>query len=74
MNLVATRAGHQARRVIRAGLRDVCKHRAHPLRIRTSGFGCLLRTPKLRRGDHFHRLGDLLRRLNGGDPVFQILK
>jgi hypothetical protein len=32
-----------------------------------------LRTPQLRRGDHLHRLGDLLRRLDRGDPVFQII-
>jgi hypothetical protein len=44
------------------------------LRIGPGGLGRLQRTPKLRRGDQFHRLGDLLRRLDGGDPVFQILK
>ena len=52
---------------------DVRQNRAHALRIGTGRLGRLLRAPKLRRGDHLHRLGDLLRRLDGGDPVLQIL-
>ena len=37
------------------------------------GFGGDLGAAQLRRRDHLHRLGDLLRRFDGGDPVSEVL-
>ncbi len=74
MRVVLAGAGHQRRRVAAAAdrLGDVGEHRAHALRIGTRGLGGLLRATQLRRGDHLHRLGDLLRRLDRGDPVAEV--
>jgi hypothetical protein len=46
---------------------DVAEHRVHALGIGPRGFGGGLRAAQLRRRDHLHGLGDLLRRLGGGD-------
>ena len=74
MRVVLAGAGHQRRRVAAAadGIGDVGQHRAHPLRIGTRRLGSFLRTAQLRRGDHLHRLGDLLRRLDRGDTVAEV--
>ena len=53
-------------------LGDVGQHRAHALRVGPGGFRCFLRATQLRRGDHLHRLGDLLRRLDRGDTVSKV--
>ncbi|MNL46936.1 hypothetical protein D3C87_1696880 [compost metagenome] len=76
MNLILAGSGKQKRctRIAGVGSRKARQYLVHPLCVRTGGFGRFLRTTQLRRGDHFHRLGDLLRRLDGGDPVLQILK
>ncbi len=74
MHVVLAGAGHQRRSNVRLDrIRDVGKNGAHALRIRPGGLRSFLGAPKLRRGDHFHRLGNLLRRLYGGNAVFQIL-
>ena len=74
MHVVLTRTGHQSRRIFAGDvLRDICENGAHALRIRPCGFRSFLGTAQLRRGDHLHRLGDLLRRLDRGDTVSQIL-
>ena len=76
MHLVVSGSRHQLWRICatRYGSGNICQNLTHPLGIGARSFGRILRTPKLRRGDHLHRLGDLLRRLDGGDPVSQILK
>jgi hypothetical protein len=51
---------------------DVGQNRAHALRIGTRSFRGFLRAAQLRRGDHLHRLGDLLRRLHRGDAVAEV--
>jgi hypothetical protein len=43
-------------------------------RIRARGFGRLLRTAQFRRRHHLHGLGDLARRLDRRDAVFQVLQ
>ena len=40
----------------------------------TAALGILLRSAQLRRGDHFHRLGDLLRRLDRADADLEGLE
>ena len=74
MHVVLAGSGHQGRRIAAAAHRfgDVGQHGAHALRIGTRGLGGLLRATQLRRGDHLHRLGDLLRRLDRGDPVAEV--
>jgi len=76
MHVVLAGPGHQPGCTVIATYRlgDIGKDGTHALRIGPGGLGRLLSTTQLRRGDHFHRLGDFLRRLDGGDPVFQILK
>ena len=46
----------------------------HALRIGPAGLGVRLGTAKLRRGDHVHRLGDLLGRLHRADPKLEGLE
>ena len=74
MHVVLAGAGHQRRSVAATAdrLGDVGQHRAHPLGIGTRRFRGLLGTTQLRRGDHLHRLGDFLRRLDGGDAVTKV--
>ena len=43
-------------------------------RIGPRRLGRLLRAAQLRRGDHLHRLGDLLRRLHRGDAVAEVFE
>ncbi len=76
VNLIAAGPGQKQWRFSIAGIGggQAGQHLVHAFRVGTCSLGRLLRTAQLRRGDHLHRLGDLLRRLDGGDPVFQILK
>ncbi len=76
MHLVATGTGKQLGRGIAAGnrRRDRTQHLAHPLGVRTRGFGRSLRATQLRRRDHLHGLGDFLRRLGSGDANAHILE
>jgi len=69
VHLVPTRSGHERRRAGRARgcARNIGDHRGHLVRKGTGGFGRMLRAPQLRGRDHLHGLGDLLRRLGGGD-------
>ena len=74
VRVVLAGAGHQRRRIAAAADRigAVGEHGAHPLRIGPGRLGSFLRTAQLRRGDHLHRLGDLLRRLDRGDTVAEV--
>jgi hypothetical protein len=74
MHVVLAGAGHQRRGIAAAAdrLGDVGQHGTHALRIGARRFRGLLRTAQLRRGDHLHRLGDLLRRLDRGDTVTKV--
>ena len=51
------------------------KDQVHLLVVATGerGLGGHLRPAQLGRGDHLHRLGDLLGRLDRGDPVLEVL-
>jgi hypothetical protein len=53
--------------VIRIGVAQVADHAANLLRIRASRAHAVLRLAHLARGDHFHRLRDLLRVLEARD-------
>ena len=48
------------------------EHALHLHRIRPRVDDALLRAAQLRRGDHFHGLGDLLRVLDRADPASEI--
>ena len=52
--------------------RQAVQHRQHALRERPRGDDALLRALQARGGDHLHRLGDLLRRLDRADPATQV--
>jgi hypothetical protein len=52
--------------------RQAVQHPEHLRRKRAGVLNALLRAPQLRRGDHLHRLGDLLRRLDGPHPSSDI--
>ena len=69
MHAVASRSNQQSRR--RAKIadrgRDIAENLHHLLGIGTRGLGHGLRAPQFRGRDHLHGLGDLLRRLGGGD-------
>ena len=69
MDLILAGAGQQLRRGIDVGHRagDVAEHLLHALRIGPRGLGRGLCAAQLRRRDHLHGLGDLLRRLGRGD-------
>ena len=76
MHLILAGAGQQRRRAGRTRRRggDVGDHRVHLLGVGPRRFGGGLRAAQLGRRDHLHGLGDLLRRLGGGDAdphVFQ---
>ena len=76
MHLILAGAGQQRRRAGRAGggAGDVGDHRVHLFGVGPRRFGGALRAAQLRGRDHLHGLGDLLRRLGGGDAdphVFQ---
>ena len=72
MHIVLAAADHhggggiQARQIGRDG-RD---HPLHAFSIRARLFRGILGPAQLSRGHHLHGLGDLLRRGDGGDPVF----
>ena len=53
---------------------DVTEHPLHALGVGTRRLGRRLGAAKLGRRDHLHGLGDLLRRLGGGDAVAQVLQ
>ena len=53
---------------------DIAQHRVHALGVGTRGLGRRLGAAQLRRRDHLHRLGDLLRRLGGGDADPHVLE
>ena len=76
MNLVGAGAGEQARRRVAAGDAggDVAEHAVHALGERARGFRRHLRAAQLGRRDHLHGLGDLLRRLGGGDANAHVLE
>jgi hypothetical protein len=44
----------------------------HPLRERARRHDAVLRALEARGRDHFHRLGDLLRRLDRADPATEV--
>ncbi len=75
VHVVLARAGEKRRS---AGARDARgdarQHRAHALGIGTGRLGRRLGAAELRRRDHLHGLGDLLRRLHRGDAVAQVLQ
>ena len=76
MHLVLAGAGQQPRRRIDVGdgRGDVAQHLLHALGIGPRGFGRRLRAAQLRRRDHLHGLGDLLRRLGRGDADAHVLE
>ena len=53
---------------------EVREHRGHALGVGPRGLGRLLRAAQLGRGDHLHRLRDLLRGLHGGDADLEVLE
>src|ERR1051326_2213177 len=53
---------------------DVAQNLLHAGRIGPRRFGRRLGAAQLRRRDHLHGLGDLLRRLGGGDPVAKVFE
>jgi hypothetical protein len=76
MHAVAAGAGEQPGRGIAAFDRrgDRAEHLAHALGVRARGFGRRLGAAQLARRDHLHGLGDLLRRLGGGDAHAHVLE
>ena len=76
MHAVAAGAAQQRRRRRAAGHggRDIAQHLVHALRIGPRGLGRHLRAAQLGGRHHLHGLGDLLRRLGGGDAVAQVLQ
>ena len=76
VGLVAARPQQQGRGIgIGAeASREARQHLLHALGIGTRRLGRRLGAPQLRGGDHLHRLGDLLRRLDGGDAVSEVLQ
>ena len=52
----------------------LAEHRRHALGVGPRGLGRHLGAAQLRRRDHLHGLGDLLRRLHGGDAVAQVFQ
>jgi hypothetical protein len=51
---------------------ETVQHFQHALRERPCRDDAFLRAPQTRRRDHLHRLGDLLRRLDGADPAAEV--
>ena len=76
MHLILAGAGQQRRRAGRTGRggRDVGDHRVHFFGVGPRRFGGGLRAAQLRGRDHLHGLGDLLRRLGGGDADPHVFK
>ena len=69
-------ADHQRRAAVAALERggEIGEHRLHARGVGPRRLGRRLRAPELRRGHHLHGLGDLLRRLDRGDAVAQLLQ
>ena len=69
VHLVIAGAAQQRGRGVEPGDRggDIAEHLVHALGIGPRRLRRDLRAPQLRGRDHLHRLGDLLRRLGGGD-------
>jgi hypothetical protein len=76
MHAVGAGAAQQRRRRFepRHGGRDMAEHAVHALRIGPRRLGGDLRAAQLRGRHHLHGLGDLLRRLGGGDAIAQVLQ
>jgi hypothetical protein len=75
MNLILAGADEQRRAgACRCSAGNAGDHGIHLLGVRTCSFGSGLRTTQLRRCDHLHRLGDLLRRLGRGDADAHVFK
>jgi hypothetical protein len=76
MHLILAGAGQQHRGAGRArrGGCNVGDHRVHLFRIGPRRFGGILRAAQLGGRDHLHGLGDLLRRLGGGDADPHVFK
>src|SRR5262249_36942561 len=53
---------------------DITQHLYHLMGIGARGLGRSLGAPQLRCRDHLHGLGDLLRRLGGGDAHAHVLE
>src|SRR5262245_49438048 len=63
------RRGQERMRVRLDAAHEMLHHDLELVRIGTSRHGGLLSASQLRRRDHLHGLGDLLRILDGGDPL-----
>ncbi len=76
VNLIRASAGEQRRCTGRArrGAGDIGDHRAHLVGIGPRRLGRLLGAAQSGSRDHLHRLGDLLRRLGGGDADAHVFK
>ncbi len=75
VRLARAAAGKQRRRLraLRDPAGEIGEHQLDFLGVGTRRLDRALRAAQLRHGDHLHGLGDLLRRLDGGDPVSQVL-
>ena len=73
--LVTAGAAEQRRCVLTPGIGGAQRrqHPAHAFGIGTRRFRRFLGPPQLRRRHHLHGLGDLLGRLDRGDPVLEVL-
>ena len=76
MDLILAGAGQKLRPRVDVGDRrgDVAEHLLHALGIGPRGFGRSLGAAQLRRRDHLHGLGDLLRRLGRGEADTHALR
>src|ERR1700722_4047595 len=76
MRLIRAGSGEQARSLgaARTGAGEIGEHRLDLVGIGSRRLRGRLRAPQFRNGDHLHRLGDLLRRPDGGDPVSEVLE
>src|SRR5207344_1861641 len=76
MHLLIAGSREQPRRRAEVAHRsgDAAEHLAHALGIGTRSLGRRLRAPQLGGRHHLHRLGDLLRRLGGGDAHAHVLE
>jgi hypothetical protein len=75
MDLILAGTGQQHRRAGRTcrRRRNVGNHRIHLLGIGPRRFGRALGAAQFGRRNHLHGLGDLLRRLGGGDAIAEVL-
>jgi hypothetical protein len=70
----AGRGGHTQQRVcvLIDARHQAVQHFQHALRERPRRDDAFLRAPQARRGDHLHRLGNLLRRLDGANSATEV--